>query len=268
MNSDMDRWALQNIDEALKWLEFRRQQGIAVALDALGEYAQSPAQAKESLDSYKNCLLSLPGDCKNVAVAIKLSAIGLNFNLKLAQENLRQLIDLARKTKNLIEIDIEGTPTVEATIAMACKFAEKGDGLVLALQAYLDRTQADIQRAVKAGLKVRLVKGAYRGDSEDFKDIQNRFLQCFKSLLETGRPFDVDTHDPVLLEKMKAEIKNKGQVCFGFLKGLADQTKLDLVKSGYAVSEYVPYGANRKAYEMRRQLYLKNLEKTGLSPAL
>lgn len=262
-----DRWALANIEEALQWLDYRNRQGISVALDALGEYAKDPAQAADNLASYRNCLLELPHANHKVAVAIKLSALGLNFDAALAEKNLHNLLELAQNNDNLVEIDIEGTPTVEATVAIACKFAAMGFKLVLALQAYLDRTDADISQALAAGLKIRLVKGAYRGDTDDFAEIQRRFFSCFKTLLATDRPFDVGTHDPVLLEQMKTAITDRSQVCFGFLKGLADQTKLDLINSGFGVSEYVPYGPNRKAYVARRHLYLKNLEKTGLAPA-
>lgn len=262
-----DRWALPGIEEALQWLDFRNQQGISVALDALGEYAQTPAQAADNLASYRNCLLALPPANRKAAVAIKLSALGLNFDAALAEKNLHNLLELAQNIDNLIEIDIEGTPTVEATVAMACQFSALGFNLVLALQAYLDRTDADISRALAAGLKIRLVKGAYRGDTDDFAEIQSRFFSCFKKLLAAGQPFDVGTHDPLLIEQMKTAITERSQVCFGFLKGLADQTKLNLAQSGFRVSEYVPYGTNRKAYVARRQLYLKNLEKAGLTPA-
>ncbi|PKL50465.1 MAG: hypothetical protein CVV42_02925 [Candidatus Riflebacteria bacterium HGW-Riflebacteria-2] len=262
-----DRWALPGIAEALQWLDYRNQQGISIALDALGEYAKDTEQAAENLAGYRNCLLALPPASHKVAVAIKLSALGLNFDAALAETNLQNLLELARNSDNLVEIDIEGTPTVEATVAMACKFATMGLNLVLALQAYLDRTDSDIRRALEAGLKIRLVKGAYRGDTDDFTEIQSRFFSHFKTLLATGRPFDVGTHDPLLIEQMKTAITERSQVCFGFLKGLADQTKLNLAQSGFGASEYVPYGTNRKAYVARRQLYLKNLEKTGLTPA-
>jgi len=266
-NQNDGRWALPDIEEAMKWLAYRNQQGIAVALDALGEYAQNSVQATENLTGYRNCLLALPPVSDKAAVAIKLSALGLNFDAALAEKNLQNLLELARNRDNLIEIDIEGTPAVEATVAMACKFSASGFNLVLALQAYLDRTDADISRALDCGLKIRLVKGAYRGDTDDFTEIQGRFFSCFKKLLATGRPFDVGTHDPILIEQMKTATTDRSQVCFGFLKGLADQTKLNLAESGFGVSEYVPYGANRRAYVARRQTYLKNLEKAGLTPA-
>ncbi len=266
-NQNDDRWALPGIEEAVKWLGYRNQQGISVALDALGEYAQNAEQAAESLANYSSCLAALPPDSQKAAVAVKLSALGLNFDAGLAEKNLQNLLEQARNSGNLLEIDIEGTPTVEATVAMACKFSKMRFNIVLALQAYLDRTEADIGRALECGLKVRLVKGAYRGDTDDFAEIQKRFFSYFKQLLSAGRPFDVGTHDPTLIEQMQIATTDRSQVCFGFLKGLADQTKLNLAKSGFGVSEYVPYGANRRAYVARRQTYLKNLEKAGLTPA-
>ena len=78
----------------------------------------------------------------------------------------------------------------------------------------------------------------------------------------------VGTHDPLLLKAMTARLgsHNREQVCFGFLKGLADATKDQMASSGYLVSEYVPFGENRAAYVTRRLAYLKRLASLGLTP--
>lgn len=266
---EKSRWACIDLAEALDSLKGRKEQGIDVAMDFLGEYAQNEQQAFENLSGYLNCLLQLARQNAEAGLAIKLSALGLSFSKGLAQENLERIIFTADEAGTKIEIDIEGTPSVADTIAMACHTARERKGLVLALQAYLDRTPDDIKKCLEAGLKIRLVKGAYRGDTEDFAEIQTRFLTCFDILLESGKDFDVGTHDPMLLKEMRKrlESKNISQVNFGFLKGLAEETKVTWAKNGMDVAEYIPYGANRRAYEMRRQAYLNNLARLGLEPA-
>ena len=263
-----NRWALADIAAALDWVETRRVQRISVALDALGEYAQNASQASESMKSYLQCIEEISARKIDAAVAVKLSALGLNLSVGLAEENLGLILDESVRTGIVVEIDIEGTPTVAATIELAKKAALTHKNLVLALQAYLNRTEIDIVECQKAGLKIRLVKGAYRGDTEDFKGIQNRFLKCFDLLQKSEQAFDVGTHDPVLIEAMKKDLlpKSKNQVSFGFLKGLADNTKLELVQAGFKVAEYVPFGDNRKAYILRRHAYLKRLGGLGLAP--
>ncbi len=168
-----------------------------------------------------------------------------------------------------LELDIEGTPSVEKVIGIALDAADKGFSLVLALQAYLNRTNEDVKNVLGAGIKIRLVKGAYKGDVSDFFEIQKRFIELFEEVMASGKDFDVGTHDPVLLQQMleHPDFTDKQRVSFGFLKGLADQTKLDLAAKGYRIAEYVPYGNSRKAYVTRRHAYLNRLESLGLYPA-
>lgn len=267
-DSAKNRWALADIASAVDWAEARQHQGISVALDPLGEYAQSNAQAEEATETYLNTLKTIKKyDC-TAALAIKPSALGLNFSHELARDNLQRILLQAQQQKTPVEIDIEGTPTVEAVCQLAKSFAEQHEHLVLALQAYLNRTGNDLAQAMQAGLKIRLVKGAYQGDTSDFADIQQRFLQLFEQLLLSGRPFDIGTHDPELISSIKQRLsaEQRQQISFGFLKGLADQTKLLLREEGYQVAEYVPFGSNRRAYEMRRHNYLKRLAETGRQP--
>lgn len=268
-NTDESRWALNDIVSALDWAKYRSQQGISAALDPLGEYAQSAIQAEESAGSYLMTLDQISASGCAASLAVKLSALGLNFDRQLSEHHLQKIIEHARQRNIPVEIDIEGTPTVPVVCEIAQSFAKSGHSLILALQAYLNRSADDLRLSLDAGLKIRLVKGAYRGDTENFNEIQQRFMLLFSSLLAAKVTFDVGTHDPVLLADMTAKLDEKtgNLVCFGFLKGLADQTKLDMVQKGLRVSEYVPFGCNRRAYVMRRHAYLKRLQELGLAPA-
>ncbi len=269
VNDENNRWAFASVEEALVWTEKRREQKVNVALDALGEYAKNEQQAFENLSRYLNCLLQVEKKGTEVAIALKLSAIGLSVSRGLAEENLQRIISVAKEAGATVEIDMEGTPSVADTLLVAQSNVEQCPGMVIALQAYLDRTPADIETCLKAGLKVRLVKGAYRGDSEDFGEIQKKFMTCFEVLMASGASFDVGTHDPVLLDQMKSKLdaENRNKVGFGFLMGLADDTKLSMAKAGFKVAEYVPFGTNSRPYVMRRNVYLNRLHELGLAPA-
>lgn len=269
VNDENNRWAFASVEEALAWTVTRREQKINVALDALGEYAQNEQQAFENLSRYLNCLLQVQKQGVEVAVAVKLSAIGLSVSRGLAEENLQRIISVAQEAGSIVEIDMEGTPSVADTLLVAQNNVEGCPGMVIALQAYLDRTPEDIEACQKAGLKVRLVKGAYRGDSEDFGEIQKKFSDCFELLMASGSSFDVGTHDPVLIESMKSKLDVEGRkkIGFGFLKGLSDKTKVALAKDGFKVAEYVPFGSNSRPYIMRRNVYLNRLQELGLAPA-
>lgn len=266
---DFNRWALADLTEAVDLAKQRLNQGISVQIDPLGEYASSDEQARRAAEEYRRCitLLSEAG-LESVSVAVKLSALGLAVHPGHAEAALREIACQARARSIPLEIDIEGSPLVDETCGLAQNLAREGVPLVLALQAYLDRTSSDLERSLNAGLKIRLVKGAYLGDTSDFSVIQQRFLALFDRALASRRPFDVGTHDPDLVRKMTDLLEHGARhlVTFGFLKGLADQTKVDLQKAGWSVAEYVPYGASRGAYERRRQFHLKYLASLGRSP--
>ena len=163
---------------------------------------------------------------------------------------------------------MEGTPLVDFTLKTALECTENSYHVTLALQAYLDRTIEDIKIAIDNYITVRLVKGAYIGDTNDFKEIQSKFKICFDKLFESGKHFSVGTHDPELVKWIKDRVRDQMDLIeFGFLKGLAHETKLNLVNDGWAVVEYVPYGINSKAYITRRLRYLKTLESEARKPA-
>jgi proline dehydrogenase len=267
---DIYKWALPDLATAVDWSEPRISNGISVALDALGEYAKTAEQADQAATKYLEAIEKIQTlDSSSVGVAVKLSALGLTFDKERAETLAREIVKAANHANVPVEIDTEGTPTVGATCQVAKSIADDGFQLVLALQAYLNRTEEDMASVVASGVKVRLIKGAYLGDTKDFFEIQNRFIRLFELALETKQPFDVGTHDPELITIFTRQLSTsqKELVTFGFLKGLADKTKLSLAKEGFRVAEYVPYGENRKGYIIRREAYLKNLNKLEREPA-
>lgn len=268
MEQPSDRWALEDIDSAMQWLTRRQQSRISCIIDPLGEYSKNFEQAQAAFQSYFNTIRHISSGGFSSAIAIKPSAIGCNFDKGLAADLMRQIFDKAATENIDVEIDIEGTPTVETICEIAAECAAHGFKTTLALQAYLNRTAADIEKALDAGIRVRLVKGAYRGDTEDFEIIQKMFLHCFSKLHKSGQPFDIGTHDPELIQQITSCLSDSDRlkVRFGFLKGLADHTKTEMAAKNYLVSEYVPFGNNRKAYETRRIAYLNKLNDLKRAP--
>jgi len=121
---------------------------------------------------------------------------------------------------------------------------------------------------VSQGIGVRLVKGAYLGDYSGFGEIQRMTEQDARILEEVRAPFSIGTHDPVLIDWTLREFHDgRDLVEFGFLKGLSEQTKVRLAAEGWKVSEYVPFGPGGDAYVLRRERYLRDLERSGRTPA-
>jgi proline dehydrogenase len=207
----------------------------------------------------------------------------LDASMTIKPTMLGALLDKARCTEHILtifreavalgvgfEIATEAKGLVEYTVkaAVTCsKAANEGQHLTLALQAYLDRTPEDLKIALDNGIRPRLVKGAYLGDTGEFTEIQERFKRLAERVSESKHFLLVGTHDPELIQwVMKRVGSNKQLVELGFLKGLADSAKLDLARQGWGVLEYIPFGENVETYESRRWKYLRELEHLGKAP--
>jgi proline dehydrogenase len=241
----------------------RNEQGIRCVIAVLGEYSLSEAQADEALQCCLDCIDMIAKYELTASVSVKLSTLGVIFDEDLALANALLLADEARSHEVDFEMDMETLKFVDMTIDAAERIRDVAS-VTLALQAYLDRTEDDIERLCK-DIRVRLVKGAYTGDVEDFDEIEEKFMRDVDLLEEVGLSYSVGTHDPVLIKALE-EKASRNLVEFGFLKGLAEDTKLRLVKEGWRVSEYAPFGKNSDAYVARRNNYLSRLGEMGRSP--
>ncbi len=264
MASIGDRWVLPNWHSCLIWCETRNKLGIRCIIDALGENAKDSLQAAQSAEAYISCARSISESHLDASISVKLTALGALFDRSLAKENALKVLRAAAKNRVDFEMDMEGKPLVDFTLEAALACTEEVRPITLAIQAYLDRTPSDLERLFGKGIRVRLVKGTYLGDLRGFEEIQERFRALFEVLLNAGRPFSVGTHDPELLEWMRELASgDMDLVEFGFLRGLADQTKVKMAEQGWKVAEYVPFGESRAAYEARRIKYLHELERLG-----
>ena len=262
-----DRWFLPDLDHAMDWCRQRHTEGIRCTIATLAEYAVDRSQSSAATEQNMTCIRTVAFRLPDTSIAIKPTAIGMLFDPGEYLSNLRSLFEEAEKNEVDLDIDMEGTDHVEATVRSACDIA-KEHPVTLALQAYLDRTSSDCDLCTGKGIRIRLVKGAYLGDTTDYENIQERFKILVSKIANTGENFCVGTHDPEIIRWITEDASvSRHQVEFGFLKGLADQTKKRLVDAGWDVSEYVPYGSDGRAYRSRREYYLKLTEKSGRTPA-
>lgn len=262
-----DRWTLPDLPSALTWCRTRNTQGIRCVMDVLGEYATTDAQVSTSLEAYRTCLRSIREYRLDASITVKLTSLGALSDESRCRDSVFALSREAVAQQVRFEIDMEGKDLAEYTVETALALAEESSPPTLALQAYLDRTPRDVNATLSSGIKVRLVKGAYLGDTDDFREIQKRFRSLCETIITQGHPFGIGTHDPEILDQVMRKVgSNRLLIEFGFLKGLGDETKVALAQKGWLVSEYVPYGADAKAYEARRMRYLKDLDHLGRRP--
>jgi proline dehydrogenase len=265
MNPD-SRWSLPDLESTVEWCAMRHGQGIHCTVASLGEYAKDRGQSDAEVRAISESIRVLASRVPDCTISLKPTAMGILIDPREYERNLALVLHEAEKNEIGLEIDMEGRNLVDSTLRSA-KETGKEYPLTIALQAYLDRTPTDCELCIDEGIRIRLVKGAYVGDTENFAEIQERFRFLITRMAESGENFCVGTHDPEIVNWIQQEAKiPRHQIELGFLKGLADQTKAGLAGAGWDVSEYVPFGVGGTAYRNRRERYLSLLTGAGRAP--
>ena len=267
MSAD-NRWSFPDLDTTIGWCEERHGQGIRCTVASLDEFARNRDHAAAAVRAAVAAVRTLAVSHPDCSVSLKPTALGVLFDREEYRRNLATVVNEARKNGISIEIDMEGRDLVDATLRSAGEVAMEYP-VTIALQAYLDRTLDDCDFCISHGIRIRIVKGAYLGDTGDFAAIQQRLRMLISRIAGSGENFSIGTHDTEVLAWITGEAGiPRHQVELGFLKGLAEQTKLRLAADGWDVSEYVPFGQQGgTAYRNRRERYLQLLQEAGREPA-
>lgn len=264
MDDDTPRWALPALDAAVARCRSRNRQGIRCILHVLEEDVTSEAGADRSLDASRACLQAIAAHDLDASVSLKLTALGALTDRARCEERVAAFCEEAASLGIRCEFDMEGRNLVDFTLSVARSCAPPP---AVALQAYLDRTAGDLEDAVDAGLGMRIVKGAYLGDTDDFFAIQGRFMALCEWCAAQKISFKIGTHDPDLVSRITDTLPGVRETAeFGFLMGLADETKVQMAREGWRVAEYIPFGGGIDAYVRRRERYLAALDRLGRSP--
>jgi proline dehydrogenase len=268
MTEGPERWAVPDITAAIAETRRRNGQGIKVVLDLLGENNRSPDASEIVLRNYTDLIGTIQDEGLDSNISAKLSSFGYINDLDRAFDSVFKVSDAAKASNVGFELDMEWTPMVDHTIEIAERCSKAGHNVTVAIQAYLNRSTDDIGYLQTRNVRIRLVKGAYRGESSDFADIQKRYIKLLTQLAGSRKDFSIGTHDPEIIAFISEHLSHsKDRIELGFLRGLCDETKLQFASNGWKVIEYVPVGQEVKAYVKRREEYLRKLEALGRVPA-
>jgi proline dehydrogenase len=156
---------------------------------------------------------------------------------------------------------MEGSLYTEATISMTERLhAHFPGGVGTVLQAYLFRTEADAERLLSQGIRIRLCKGAYKEPSEiafpSKADVDGNYVALAKRFI-TGHVFcGIATHDENIINELtrfaRAHRLEPSTFEFQMLYGIRRDLQRKLVTAGYGVRVYVPFGTEWYPYFMRR----------------
>lgn len=236
-------------------------QGIMATLDYLGEAVTEPAEALVTVNAYQELLDQIASAGLTANVSLKLTALGLAIRDDLALEYLRHIVAHARARANLVRIDMEDTPYTEATLRIYRTLRAEGfDNVGVVIQAYLYRSDRDLEELAKQGANVRLVKGAYREPRQHAyprkADVDAAFLRQIEARLRSGLYTAVATHDERSIAFTRQLVTREGlprdRFEFQMLYGIRPELQERLVHEGYRVRTYVPYGDQWYPYFIRR----------------
>jgi len=266
----------ETIQDAMRALEQLNAMGIRATLDQLGENTESHAAANQSTADILAALDAIHDAELPANVSIKLSQLGLLLDPELAYANLVTILERARSHANFVRVDMEDSTLTEITLNLVQRAISAGfDNVGTVIQSYLYRSAEDTRLLAQAGIRVRVVKGAYKEPASvafpKKMDVDSTFDQLVETLLQAeqaiGSPGGsadgrfppltaVGSHDPARIKFAQDKAAELGlpkqSVEFQLLYGIRRDLQQDLVKAGYPVRVYVPYGTHWYPYYMRR----------------
>jgi proline dehydrogenase len=252
------RWiAGTDINSAIKDALAANKKGIGAVVNFLGEEIKDPATADAQVEEYLRLQGALASNAVKGFASVKLTQLSLGSDDAGAARRLERIAANADSLNQALFVDMESYAFTDKTIAIYLDAFSRHPQMGLALQAYMRRSSSDLQTLLEKGAKIRLVKGAYREPHDVVYSSRNEISQNFtvlmRMLFEQGDGFAIATHDSRLVDEAKKMAESKHvEFRFEMLKGIRNELKDELVKSGYNVSEYLPYGDKWFAYSWRR----------------
>jgi proline dehydrogenase len=248
------------LDDGLRVAGKIHRDGFLASLDHLGENVTTAAEAGAARDFYMAALEALAGRGLGATVSMKLTQLGLDLGDGLCTANLESLAARAAASGMRIEIDMESSDYTERTLRIVERTQARFGCLRSVLQAYLYRTGEDARRVSRAGIPVRLCKGAYNEPRSvaypDKKRVDAEYMELARRLLDEGVEPAIATHDPAMIDGVLAHVRARGIGAgafeFQMLYGIRRDLQEKLVREGWRVRLYVPYGDAWYPYFMRR----------------
>jgi proline dehydrogenase len=234
--------------------------GMTASLDHLGENVVSREDAERARISYTDALGRIAAEGVDANVSLKLTHFGLDLGEEFCTEQLRIVTRRAEEFGNFVRVDMEGSAYTDVTLRMVKQARAESAAVGTVIQAYLYRSEDDIRGLLDIGCRIRLVKGAYKESPRVAfrrkKDADANFIKLMKLLLPSGTYHALATHDPKMIEaaiRFAAEQNiTKDKFEFQMLYGIRTDLQSRLVKQGYRVRVYIPFGKDWFPYLMRR----------------
>lgn len=234
-----------NLSRALNRVKKYNEQGISCSLSYLAVTNSSDRLIQKEVGRYIQALKEISEKNVNSDVTVKLHQLGIYLDETVAYHAIEQIVIAAEFYKNFVWIDMYLPDTVDVTLNIFRQLRKKHQNVGICLQAYLERTGDDLHEILKERYPLRLVKGFYKEyDFDRWEDVTENYESLLNYMLTHSDQPAVATHDPEIIEKAKRAIRQIGSNSaeFQFFAKVCDDLAAGLVKEGYNVRIYVPFG--------------------------
>jgi proline dehydrogenase len=253
------------VQDALRVAQALNRAGLSVSVDNLGENVTAPKEARHSAELYRQMLSEISRRGLNANVSLKLTHMGLDVDPQLAYDNVSALVAQATsmQPRNFIRMDMEGSVYTQRTLDFVHglhRIPENHGVVGAVIQSYMRRSEDDVARLLQDGIKIRLCKGAYKEPAEiAFQaktEVDANYIKLMRILLKSGIYHGLATHDEKIIRETKAFAtrENVARDAFEFqmLYGIRRDLQQSLVREGWRMRVYVPFGTEWYPYLMRR----------------
>jgi proline dehydrogenase len=236
--------------------------GIASTLDFLGESVTAEAEAVAARNQYLAMLDRMAAAGVEVNVSVKLTQMGLDISEELCAANLTCILEKAERVSGFVRLDMEGSDYTQRTLDFFEQrlFERFGRHCGVVIQAMLRRSAADVEKLIAMRARVRLCKGAYLEPPSvafpDKADVDKSYVALMERLLADGNYPGLATHDEGIIARAREVVRRDSipaeRFEFQMLYGVRRDLQLRLVRDGYRMRVYIPFGTQWYPYLMRR----------------
>jgi proline dehydrogenase len=253
------------IADAVRATEAINRAGMSVTIDNLGENVTNPDEARHSAQLYHQILDAIAANHLNVNISLKLTHMGLDVDEKLARDIVSGLVAKAASMNppGFVRVDMEGSPYTQRTLDFVHELHRmpgNANSVGTVIQAYLKRSESDVEKLLAESIRIRLCKGAYKEPPEIAfaakSDVDANYVKLMKFLMKSGIYHGLATHDEKIVHQAEAfatsEKLSPDSFEFQMLYGIRRDLQQSLVRKGWRVRIYIPFGTEWYPYFMRR----------------
>jgi proline dehydrogenase len=253
------------IADAVRATQAVNRAGMSVSIDNLGENVTNPDEARHSAELYNRILDAIVANQLNANISLKLTHMGLDVDEKLARDIVSGLVAKAASMNppGFLRVDMEGSPYTQRTLDFVHELHRmpgNANSVGTVIQSYLKRSESDVEKLLAERIRIRLCKGAYKESSDIAfaakSDVDANYVKLMKILMKSGVYHGLATHDEKIIQQAEAfaigEKLSPDSFEFQMLYGIRRDLQQSLVRKGWRVRVYIPFGSEWYPYFMRR----------------